>query len=156
MLDFRSAICVKNTICLKQHSSNILQVFSYFAVTRTQVGDVAHCYLTPHRLPHLRLILQSAACVIMESDLGAFNEDWEEEVEDFLKAIGVAPLLAPAAADNTNTSRDATTTDPAPTLPVDGSSTAQATVAGSVKRQWLGTDVSAASTLVVLVTALCR
>lgn len=100
----------------------------------------------------------------MESDLGAFSEDCEEEVENFLKAIGVAPLFTPAAADDANIGRDTTTTEPAPTLSVDGtngtvgptSALSQATVAGSVERQWLGTDVSAASTLVVLVTAICR
>lgn len=102
----------------------------------------------------------------MESDLGAFSEDCEEEVENFLKAIGVAPLFTPSDDDNANTSHDTTTTTtkPAQTVSVDGanrtvgpkSTLPQAKVAGGVERQWLGTDVSAASTLVVLVTAICR
>lgn len=108
-------------------------------------------------------LLSSAACVIMESDMDTFSDDTGEEIDCFLKAIGVAPLPAPAAADNASTDPTTTNNGPAPNLFVSGtdlpgldSTTAQATAAGSVKRLWIGTDVSAASTLVVMVTALCR
>ena len=111
-------------------------------------------------------LLSSAACVIMESDMDAFSDDVEEEIESFLKAIGVAPLpAAPAVADNTGTDPAAANNRPAPDLSVgsahatvglDSTAAAHAEAAGSVKRLWIGTDVSAASTLVVLVTALCR
>lgn len=120
--------------------------------------------LTASPTPGPFYAFSSAACVIMESDLGAFSEDCEGEVEKFLKAIGVAPLFTTADVDNANTSHDTTTTEPTPSLSDDGANgtvglnatLSQDAVAGGVERQWLGTDVSAASTLVVLVTAICR
>lgn len=150
---------------LEKHSSNkpsFCRRFFLFCY-RSQAQNVAHYYIpenaatptSPLRPPFTPFF--SAACVIMESDLGSFSEHCDEEVENFLKAIGVAPRSVPAADENASTSPDATTTKVAPNLSVEPSSNpSRATEAGSVERQWLGTDVSAVSTLVVLVTAICR
>eukprot|EP00752_Nemacystus_decipiens_P002251 g2132.t2 len=111
-------------------------------------------------------LLSSAACVIMESDVDALSDDVEEEIDSFLKAIGVAALpSAPAGVDNASTNPATASNAPAPNLSdggrntplgLDSAAATQAEAAGSVERLWVGTDVSAASTLVVLVTALCR
>lgn len=85
----------------------------------------------------------------MESDVGAFGQDFEQEADSFLEAIGVAPLPTNSAAAGA-----ADAEGPAPSLPA--GVTPQAKAAEGVDRRWLGTDVSAASTLVVLVTVLCR
>lgn len=95
----------------------------------------------------------------MESDLEAFDMLCEEEIACFLKAMGLAPLpthstTANSASGDTNRNEAASNISSATDGTAVGldSTHALATVTGT----WLGRDVSAPSTLVVLVTALCR
>lgn len=100
----------------------------------------------------------------MESDLGAFDQGYEEEIDHFLKAMEIVRLPASATADNAGAGRNKDVTVCAPNLSAGGNDTAvkadvigaQEAVTRSAETPWLGTDVSAASTLVVLVTAVCR
>ncbi|CAM9143892.1 unnamed protein product [Scytosiphon promiscuus] len=109
-------------------------------------------------------LLSSAACVIMESDQGAFDQGDEQVIGRFFEAMGVARLPTFATNDNADASRNVHANESAPPLSGGGNDTAvgaaltgvQETATSSVETPWLGTDVSAASTLVVLVTAVCR
>lgn len=109
-------------------------------------------------------VFSSAACVIMESDLGAFDQGYEEEIDHFLTAMGVAPLCTAANAGDAGGCHNVYTEDCARTPSAGGNDTAgavdltgtQGTATRSAETPWVGTDVSAASTLVILVTAICR
>lgn len=96
----------------------------------------------------------------MESDLEAFDMLCEEEIACFLKAMGLAPLPTHSTSAN-SASGDTNRNEGASNIPsaTDGSTAVgldSTHALASVTGTWLGNDVSAPSTLVVLVTALCR
>lgn len=107
----------------------------------------------------------------MESVLGAFDEDSEEDFETFLQAVGVPPQpIHPTA--KTTLKQDSSAFAPNPAVgcesivctnstvgtdeDVGGISIGGAEKAECANRRCLEKEVSAASTLVVLVTAMCR
>lgn len=116
--------------------------------------------------------LLSTACFIIQYDLGSFDQDLEKEVNTYLESWGGATSRVPSTAggagdggsDASAGSRDADGTGNNASVgggmtleggaaAVGRDSTADGSTAGS---RWLGSDISAVGTLVVLVTGLCR
>lgn len=95
-----------------------------------------------------------AACIIMESDFGAFDKDLDD-LGGVLAELGMPPIPVPSTAS--------TACDPDVSgIGIHAETAKEATVVGGKEggetkdKRWLSFELSAAITLVVLVTSMCR